>query len=74
MSRRLTRWVIYVLIAIGFGVACVFLSHWQFERNESRAAQIELVEQNYDADPVPWPISSETTARSIRPMSGARWS
>lgn len=53
MSRRLTRWVIYVLIAIGFGVACVFLSHWQFERNESRAAQIELVEQNYDADPVP---------------------
>lgn len=53
MSARLTRWVVYVLIAIGFAVACVFLSNWQFERNESRAAQIELVEQNYDADPVP---------------------
>lgn len=53
MSGRLTRWVVYVLIAIGFAVACVFLSNWQFERNETRAAQIELVEQNYDADPVP---------------------
>ena len=53
MSRRLTRWTIYVLIAIGFAIACVFLSQWQFDRNESRAEQIELVEQNYDADPVP---------------------
>ena len=53
MSRRLTRWAVYVLIAIGFAIACVFLSNWQFERNETRAAQIELVEQNYDAEPVP---------------------
>lgn len=53
MSRRLTRWTVYVLIAIGFAIACVFLSNWQFERNETRAAQIELVEQNYDAVPVP---------------------
>ncbi|KJQ55594.1 SURF1 family cytochrome oxidase biogenesis protein [Microbacterium sp. SA39] len=53
MSNRLTRWAVYVLIAIGFAVACAFLSNWQFERNESRAEQIELVEQNYDAEPVP---------------------
>ncbi|KAB1864833.1 SURF1 family protein [Microbacterium algeriense] len=53
MSARFIRWTVYVLIAIGFAVACVFLSNWQFERNESRAAQIELVEQNYDADPAP---------------------
>ncbi|WP_029265040.1 MULTISPECIES: SURF1 family cytochrome oxidase biogenesis protein [unclassified Microbacterium] len=53
MSGRLTRWAVYVLIAIGFAVACVFLSNWQFERNETRAAQIELVEENYDAKPVP---------------------
>lgn len=53
MSARLTRWSVYVLISIGFAVACAFLSHWQFERNESRAEQIELVEKNYDADPVP---------------------
>lgn len=53
MSARFIRWTVYVLIAIGFAVACVFLSNWQFERNESRAAQIELVEQNYDAEPAP---------------------
>ncbi|WP_337004988.1 MULTISPECIES: SURF1 family cytochrome oxidase biogenesis protein [unclassified Microbacterium] len=53
MSGRLTRWGVYVLIAIGFAVACAFLSNWQFERSETRAEQIALVEQNYDADPVP---------------------
>lgn len=53
MSSRLTRWTVYVLIAIGFAIGCAFLSQWQFDRNESRAEQIELVEKNYDADPVP---------------------
>ncbi len=47
------RWVAYLLVAIGFAVACAFLSHWQFDRNEERATQIALVERNYDADPVP---------------------
>lgn len=49
----MTRWSVYVLIAIGFAVGCAFLSNWQFERNENRAEQIALVEKNYDADPVP---------------------
>ncbi|MFT4258911.1 SURF1 family protein [Microbacterium sp.] len=53
MSRRLLRWGVYVLIAIGFAVACVFLSQWQFARNEWRSGQIALVERNYDAAPVP---------------------
>ncbi|MBO0979195.1 SURF1 family protein [Microbacterium sp. SD291] len=53
MSPRMLRWSVYVLIAIGFAVACAFLSNWQFERNESRADQIALVERNYDAEPVP---------------------
>lgn len=53
MSQRITRWSVYVLIAIGFAIACAFLANWQFDRNESRSEQIALVEQNYDADPVP---------------------
>lgn len=53
MSSRMTRWAVYVLIAIGFAIACAFLSNWQFERNVTRAEQIELVEKNYDAEPVP---------------------
>lgn len=47
------RWSAYVLIAIGFAVVCVFLSHWQFDRNAWRSGEIALVEANYDADPVP---------------------
>ncbi|MCT1477377.1 SURF1 family protein [Microbacterium sp. p3-SID336] len=53
MSNRLTRWGVYALIAIAFATACAFLSNWQFERNESRAEQIALVEQNYDAPAEP---------------------
>lgn len=53
MSNRFVRWGVYVLIAIAFGVACVILSNWQFDRNENRAADLALIEQNYDAEPVP---------------------
>ncbi|MEJ1086970.1 SURF1 family protein [Microbacterium sp. Mu-80] len=53
MNKTLLRWGSYVLVAIAFAIGCVFLSQWQFDRNESRASQIALVEENYDADPVP---------------------
>ena len=47
------RWSGYVLVAIAFAIGCAFLSNWQFDRNEWRSEQIALVEQNYDAEPVP---------------------
>lgn len=47
------RWAIYIALAVVFAIACAFLSHWQFSRNEERAAQLALVEANYDAAPVP---------------------
>jgi len=53
MSNRFARWGVYLLIAAAFAVACVFLSNWQFDRNESRSSDIALVDQNYDADPAP---------------------
>ncbi|GMM96746.1 SURF1 family protein [Microbacterium sp. MTN4-26] len=56
MSRRAAptavRWSGYIAVAVLFAIACAFLSHWQFERNESRAAELELVDRNYDAVPV----------------------
>jgi len=52
VSNRFLRWTAYVLVAALFATACVFLSRWQFDRNEWRAGQIALVEQNYDAPPV----------------------
>ncbi|GAA2576430.1 SURF1 family protein [Microbacterium binotii] len=47
------RWTAYVAVAIAFAIACVFLSNWQFARNGERAAQLALVERNYDADAIP---------------------
>ncbi|MDQ1206896.1 cytochrome oxidase assembly protein ShyY1 [Microbacterium sp. SORGH_AS 862] len=47
------RWAAYVGVAIAFAIACVFLSNWQFARNDERAAQLALVERNYDAAAVP---------------------
>ena len=56
MSRRAAptavRWSGYIAVAVLFAIACAFLSHWQFERNESRAAELELVDRHYDAVPV----------------------
>jgi cytochrome oxidase assembly protein ShyY1 len=50
---RAGRWAIYLALAVLFAIACAFLSHWQFSRNEERSHQLALVAQNYDADPVP---------------------
>lgn len=47
------RWAAYVALAGVFAVACFFLSQWQFDRNHQRTAELALVEQNYDAEPVP---------------------
>lgn len=46
------RWAIYISLAVVFAIACAFLSNWQFSRNEQRAAQLALVEANYDVEPV----------------------
>ncbi|MEU1973732.1 SURF1 family cytochrome oxidase biogenesis protein [Microbacterium sp. NPDC019599] len=57
MSRRdapaAVRWTVYVAVAIVFAIACAFLANWQFTRNAHRSEQLALIEQNYDADPVP---------------------
>ncbi|MCR2785790.1 MULTISPECIES: SURF1 family protein [unclassified Microbacterium] len=47
------RWAGYVAVAIVFAIACAYLSQWQFDRNEARSTQLELVAENYDATPVP---------------------
>lgn len=68
MSNRLLRWGAYLLVAIAFAVVCVFLSQWQFDRNATRTGQIELVEKNYDATPVP--LSELIGADGQFPASG----
>ena len=52
MNNRAVRWGVYVLIAMAFAVACAFLANWQFDRNENRTQQLDVIAQNYDAEPV----------------------
>jgi len=40
-------------VAVVFALVCVWLSQWQFARNEERSTQLELVARNYDAPPAP---------------------
>ena len=49
---RAGRWAIYISLAVLFAIACVFLSNWQFSRNEQRSEQLALIAANYDAEPV----------------------
>ena len=43
------RWLTYLVMAIVFAVACVFLSRWQFGRNEQTVTENNLVTANYKA-------------------------
>lgn len=53
MRQRLLRWSAYLAVAIVFAIVCAYLSNWQFSRNDGRQTQLDLVQQNYDAKPVP---------------------
>lgn len=47
------RWFGYLVIAIVFAVACVFLSRWQFTRNNETVVAKNLLDHNYAAPAVP---------------------
>jgi cytochrome oxidase assembly protein ShyY1 len=52
-NPALRRAVGLVLLGVVMAVACVFLGRWQWHRHVDRDAAIQIVEQNYSADPVP---------------------
>jgi cytochrome oxidase assembly protein ShyY1 len=47
------RWFGYLAVAIVFAIVCVLLSNWQLARRAEKTAEIELVAENYDAEPAP---------------------
>jgi len=55
MNRNslLVRWGSWVLLGLIFGVACWFLSQWQFSRADEVHQRNQLVIQNYNRPPVP---------------------
>ncbi|WP_446663579.1 SURF1 family cytochrome oxidase biogenesis protein [Flexivirga sp. B27] len=54
MLRRLLtrRWLTWLLVAIIWAAACVFLGRWQWHRYEGKKLSQHQVSDNYDADPV----------------------
>lgn len=47
------RWTRYLVLAIVFAVACVLLAMWQLARRDEAVAEINHVDKNYSATPVP---------------------
>jgi cytochrome oxidase assembly protein ShyY1 len=47
------RWIVWLLVASIFSVACVFLAQWQFDRRSEAVAKINLIAANFDMPPVP---------------------
>lgn len=47
------RWIGYFALLLVFSVACVWLGNWQFDRRAQARAEIERIDNNYDAEPRP---------------------
>lgn len=50
---RSRRWLGYFALLLVFSIACVWLGNWQFERRAQAQAEIERIDSNYDAAPLP---------------------
>ncbi|WP_082677875.1 SURF1 family cytochrome oxidase biogenesis protein [Leucobacter chromiiresistens] len=49
---RSGRWAGYAAMLLIFSIACVLLGNWQFERRAEARAEIDRIDNNYDAEPV----------------------
>lgn len=47
------RWFGYLALVVVFAIVCSMLGMWQFQRRAEARAAIDLVEANYDREPVP---------------------
>ena len=49
---RSRRWAGYLAMLLVFSFACVLLGNWQFSRRAEARAEIDRIDNNYDAQPV----------------------
>ncbi|MCA4131505.1 SURF1 family protein [Arthrobacter sp. M4] len=49
-----SKWLGYFLLAVIFATACVFLGRWQMDRRAETLAEINRINSNYSAAPVPF--------------------
>ena len=50
---RRPRWLLYLVLAVVFGIVATLLGLWQWTRHEEKVERREVVEANYFGDPVP---------------------
>lgn len=51
---RRPRWLAYLAVAVVFGVITFLLGQWQWDRHQGKVERRDLIEANYDRDPVPF--------------------
>lgn len=59
------RWLGYLGVAVVFAIACVFLSRWQFARQDQAEHDIAMVNANYGQSPVPLESLIHATSASV---------
>lgn len=59
------RRLLALLLALAFAVTAVLLGNWQYSRHQGKVAARALIEQHYDAQPVP--------LSSVFPTAGEGW-
>lgn len=63
------RWLLALLVAVAFAVACVLLGRWQWGRYEGKRVRADAVASNYGAAPVPL----STMLGRLPPSQGDEW-
>lgn len=50
---RQPRWLLYLVLAVLFGVITALLGMWQFDRHQDRVERRDVIESNYFGEPEP---------------------
>lgn len=66
------RWLVWILVAVLWGIGCFFLGQWQWNRWDSKHTAQQEVSRNYDAAPVPF--SQVAPTRDARLGDRLEWS
>lgn len=66
------RWLVWILVAVLWGVACFFLGLWQWNRWETKRAAQQEVTRNYEG--TPRDLSAFAPTRDARLAANKEWS
>ncbi len=66
------RWLVWILVAVLWGVGCFFLGQWQWNRWDSKHSAQQEVSRNYDAQPRAF--SALAPARGAQLPKNREWS